>query len=569
MTSLLSKLIIDFFKSEKNIDYVIRPPVKTLEQKIKYIIGEISSAYNRAILDKTERDIFNAEIEEVGNQPYNYRSESPAGDFLEKNKRGIYVIEMVASEMSLRDIKTVATDFENRIRYFGNEISWIDILALSFVKSRYPELIRFFEDTADYFDEKSIMNREFPAGLRRSGDQNEKNEAFDLFLSIHLPGLDKNNKTKYMNLIGLVAHFYFDKLLLKNSSNAEERSLREQSTSNYSYFKKYFMEEREYKDFDSGSFKLYRLLIKDFGQLSKIENIELYNLSQFVRNRISLDTDPSFYIKLAGEILSRFENNRLPFSGFDYSGDSLRIRLTYEFCYLILWYLENTPNNQKAVTKSNTLFTSFLKSPEISYSSKFIVISAFVNHEKAGRGDVDFRFERVWRDTMRGESNSELVGAIKNVFSKYEKQFFINKEKSIYEGEEHYTYLMYQFWSGKTNDGEVEKIRSIALNGLEKHKDVVEKYWSYYPSINELTSGDMFVNIKYSQSDSQNLYMPIKNLIEVSKKIRGLNKETRTKLNKWIKNFETISNNEKYRNLFKLKDKNDTLKELLIRKGIL
>jgi len=569
MPSLLSKLIVDFFTSEKSVDYIIRPPVKTLSQKVDYLFGEVESAYNRAILDKVGRDSFHSDVVEMGQQLFNYHSANTTGDFLKKSERGIYVIEMIASEFSLRDFRTIITDFENRIRYFGNEIAWVDILALSFIKSHYPELTDFFERTVDYFEEKSIMNREFPLGISRTDTRDGSREALDKFISTYIPGIDDETRAKYMRLIGLVAHFYIDKIQLKNSSNAEERSLREQSTCSYSFFKKYFLQKKELDDFESGSLRLYKQLTTDFSQISKKENIEIYNLSQFVRNRISLDTSSSFYIRLADDILDRFESGKLPFAGFDNSGNGLRVKLTYEFCYLLLWYIENADNDEKTKSKVSSMLIRFLKSPVISFTSKFIVISAFVNHEKAGRGEVDFRFERVWSEALGGESNLELVSAIKQVFNQYDKIFFIGAKKSIYDNEEHYSYILYQYWSGDKDSEEVIRIRDLAIRDLKSHPDVIDHYWSNYPSVTELERKNNFSSFTYSQTGTLNLYMPLENLITVSTGVRKLNKVTRNKLREWLKDYERIKSQEKYKYIFDLTSANDTLRGLLKRKNIL
>ena len=569
MTSLLSKLIVDFFTSEKSVDYIVRPPVKTVSQKIDYLLREVEGAYNRAVLDKLDQYSFHSDVVEISQQLFNYHSTDTTGDFLKKADRGIYVIEMITSEVSLRDFKTIVTDFENRIRYFGNEIAWVDILALSFIKSHYPELVVFFERTVDYFEEKSIMNREFPLGISRSDTREGSSEALNKFISTYIPGIDDKNKAKYMSLIGLVAHFYIDRIQLKDSSNAEERSLREQSTSSYSFFKKYFLQKKELDDFESGSLRLYKQLIIDFTQISKKENIEIYNLSQFIRNNISLDTSSSFYIKLAAEILDRFENGKLPFAGYDYSGNGLRVKLSYEFCYLLLWYVENTENDKKTKSKVISLLVRFLKSSIISFTSKFIVMSAFVNHEKAGRGEVDFRFERVWKDVLSGESNIEIISAIRQVFNQYNKDFFTDRNKSIYDNEEHYSFVMYQYWSGDKDSEDVIKIRKLAKRDLIKHPDVIDHYWNNYPSITELESKNNISSFTYSQTGTLNLYMPLKDLIDISTGVKKVNKITKSKLLGWQKNFKRIQSNEKYKYLFNFKSADDTLKGLLKQKNIL
>lgn len=569
MSSLLEKLIVDFFTSEKSIDYIIKPPVKTLSQKIGYISGEIESAYNRVFLDKSEREPFHSDITEINRQFFNYHSTDTTGDFLKKVDRGIYVLEMIASEVSLRDVKTIITDFENKIRYFGDEISWIDILALSFIKSRYPELIVFFERTVDYFEEKSTMNREFPLGVSRSDTREGSREVLDKFISTYIPGINDDNKAKYMSLIGLVAHFYIDKIQFKNSSNAEEKSLREQSTCSYSFFKKYFLQKKELDDFESGSLRLYKQLMNDFTQISNKENIEIYKLSQFIRNKISLDTNSNFYIKLATEILDRFENGKLPFVGYDHSGNGIRVKLSYEFCYLLLWYIENTENSKKVKSTVTSLLTRFLESPIISFTSKFIVISAFVNHEKGGRGDVDFRFERAWKDVLGGKTNTVIVSAIKRVFNQYNKDFFTKRNKSIYDNEEHYSFVMYQYWSGDKDSKDVAKIRKLAQRELIKHPDVIDHYWSNYPSVSELERKNSISSFTYSQTGTLNLYMPLKNLIDVSIGVKRISKVSRDKLLEWQKNFKRIQSIEKYKYIFSFKSANDTLRGLLKRENIL
>lgn len=570
MTDLISRLIADFFKNEKSVDYVIKPPTKTIRMKINYISDELLSVFRTVFSDKNDIDVFSTEIETIKNHGLIYRSSTSKlkGDFLDKSDRGMYTIEMIASEMSLRETLVVIEEFKKQLKLFRDSISWVDLLALSYIKIRHPELMMFFESTIDIFDVGSMMNREFFDGIDKYSQQRDKIKEFDTFISTYIPDVKPELKTIYKKLINLVAHCYID-TFINDTNHNDGVYLKEQSTSNNENLKKYLCEVLKIEEGNTEVFDLYRDLSKDINLLGKVKSLEIYKLSQFTRNTTSLDVDKYFYINVAEEILKRFENGNLPFSGFDYSGDSLRLHLVYEFCYLILWSLENSNKDTKLVSKSKDYILRFLRSNQPSYSLKFIVIDAFVNHEKEGRGEVDFRFERIWRDILMGDNDLSLVKAIKSVFNKLRQDYFIGQQKILYENEEHYTYVLYQSWSGKVNEDEINDIRKLAIRGLDKHIDVIEKYWSYYPSVDELTSGDIYVNIKYTQKNTQNLYMPIKNLIDVSLKVRGLSKKTRKKVEEWNKNFNLIYKDDKYKNMFELKEKSDTLESRLVRKGIL
>jgi hypothetical protein len=63
--------------------------------------------------------------------------------------------------------------------------------------------------------------------------------------------------------------------------------------------------------------------------------------------------------------------------------------------------------------------------------------------------------------------------------------------------------------------------------------------------------------------------MPIENLIEVTLDSKKARSEDKEKATNWKNKLELISKTEKYKNLFNLKSKPDTLKGFLIRNNVI
>lgn len=561
-TDLLEKLIVDFFKSGKEFDGIIKPPTKSIEQKVNYIIDEATSIYSKVITDQQNLSIFYFDANEIKQRLFEYQFDTPEMKFLTKYDRGIFIVKMIAEECGLRNINNIISSFYRRIDYFGDTICWIDLLVFSFIEIKYPELINLFEKNIDYFNDESIVE------VEQLFDQNkEQQKTEDRIVEIiekYIPNSNDKNKSIYLKLIGLAANFYFYKFK-SSDGNDKINALNEHSTSSYGNFKRYFLKNKDIKDFDSNTFNIYQSLLDGENEYEMISNKEIYNLSQFVRNNSHLNTNPEFFLLLGKEIFSRFESKKIQFH-FDYENfNSMRTKLSYELCYLLLWYLESV-ENKNSVNKAINLYIKYILSTQVPYSSKFIAISAFANHQKPGRGNVDYKFERIWLEKMYKQNKEGLVKAIRNVFEKF-NQDFINGDGALYSDDEQYTYTMYQYWSGNSKSNEVEKIRRLALRGI--NKSIIENYWRYYPSVEELTSKDMLSGIKYTQTGTLNLYMPLINLISVTIETKGLKKEIRHKATTWKNNIDKIKTSGKYSYLFNLKDASDTLRHSLIISGIL
>lgn len=150
MISLIHQLITDFFKSNKSVDYFISPPTKTLETKIDFVLEEILSVFKNVLLNQEDRDRFFKEIKLIKKEFPVYQSSIHS--YLKKESRGACIVEIIASEMTLREIFVVMEEFKIQFDFFKDTISWVDLLGHSYIKIHYPELRLFFE-----LDRKSVV----------------------------------------------------------------------------------------------------------------------------------------------------------------------------------------------------------------------------------------------------------------------------------------------------------------------------------------------------------------------------------------------------------------------------
>lgn len=554
-------LISDFFSSKKNFDEIYRLPMAGRSKKVEFIIQKTISAFRlsgqfterqlKRVIPEIRLDSFTDEVVDTYSHGY-----------IKSDERASYIISFLSLE-PLRVIIRTIDDFQKSLSYIKSQIYWADLLTLSYIKINYPELINFFVATIDHLtDTRFSWQNYFRWEDKKDG--NKKKWSIGEWIEYETGmKISETEKTKILRLLGLAAHSYID---LMNGQKIDKVKYKEENSSSLPENLQFYLEQT---DRASGVFvKNYDMYVdiqRGKRKISDLKDEEIYDLSQFTRNTNSLSVDSSLFLGIAEEIRKRFILGEVKIEPkFIDSIDKLTTytALTYEFCYCLLWAVENYKNDSKVIIRVVNLIVSMLKGQKVTTQSKFMIVNSLVNKKEGGRGDVGFRFERMWEQLISKGFGKELISVIQYVFEDANKRYF-SGNRDIYVNEEKYVYVMYQYWSGDSNDKEeIEAIRKCALRNLSKHEDIIDRYWSLYPDMEYLNAEDDW-HLHTFMENGAPLYMPAKNLIEVTLKSRKASQEAKRKARVWKKKLSEIS--QKYPRFFEVKSKDDTLRGFIIR----
>lgn len=557
-------LVGDFYKSKKNFDGIYSLPLTGPSQKLNFITQKIISAFQLSgQFEEEDLKILSEDLNKVAFANDLYR---PEIDHIKNEERISYVVTLLTGE-HLRVIIRVIDDFANQLRITKREIFWADLLALSYIKLTYPQLINFFRETIDTFiDKKHEVNNWW---LKDGREKNSKTDIIDWVESVLGQELDEQHKKVFRKLIGLAAHCYIDQFT--NGKVPRADYAKEKSSSLPENLRAYLLQEKTAKGEFIENHNLYLELQSGKKDFKDLPNLKLYHLSQFFRNTESLAVDSKMYLNLAEEILTRFNSKKITpdlrhVSSFD--DITLYHQLTYEFCYCLLWAVELGKKVSGSYSQAIDLLVKFLESAVITTGSKFITVNAFVNSER-GSGDIGYRFERVWNEIFT-INNPGLLKNVQKVFDEAKKRYFNSTGDSLYQKEENFFYVMYQYWSGDANNlEEIKAVQRAALRKISSYPEIIELYWNkLYPDVKEFDGDKDFFMTSYG-NQLASLYMPIENLIEITIKSKKSKPEIIKKAKDWKANLDKVKTDGIYQSLYKLVDKSDTLRNFLLRKNII
>ncbi len=190
-----------FERSRKNISSTLfLPPVPRIIKK-NYIIKNLRDVMRKAKIKKLSeiKNIFPSSIQK------------PNDRFLNNEDALNYILGLLMDEpprtiiRTLQELEFFAISFKDKRGLAAtNAIRISDLLALSYIKVKYPFIIKFFVKTISGLLERSGMHR----WLLSRELKDDKKRLFDWVAMEVDPR--KVNKDLIEKLIGLVAHFYID-----------------------------------------------------------------------------------------------------------------------------------------------------------------------------------------------------------------------------------------------------------------------------------------------------------------------------------------------------------------------
>ena len=454
-----------------------------------------------------------------------------------------------------------------------------DVLALTFLKIKYPAIIKFL---LNYFDSIENNNEYLLEFIERKNFVKEtlKEEQFKLIKYIEhkleLGDLKLSHPELIEQIFSQSFRFWYDEIYSIDSQNKKidpeiSPEVRDDTFSNPAVLKSFLlMVVSRKKNPVIDAVEIYKNHVAGQKLPSDISVSDLINYSQTLRN--IKNTLPLINLDVARSIFEKIFKDPTTLQPMGRSDDSLRGHAVYEFVFQILEIFEKRFNkkelNQYEIQAVN-LLKEFLSSPIIDTCSKFIVINSFANTSRGGLSDINWRLNNAF-DVMC-KFDQSLTSVLRAVFKEYELRY-ITGDKILYESEENFFFVMFQGWSGYANNvQEIERIRKCALRGLGKNIEAIKLYWNQYDYLQGMDKYiDEIDNIKdmgitVDKFQGANIYLPLDELIKISK---GVNFNDPILTNK-IALWSALRQNSKIQEWFIPRDDPRTLKSILIQRGFL
>lgn len=494
---------------------------------------------------------------------------NPAEKYLNEKEAFKYMVEILKME-SPRMTKRCSQELEFFYNAFRNKgglfdtksIQFCDILALSYIKIKYPFLIDFFLKTIDLPLEKTGVNWYLLA------DKFKDKEAYltDWVTEVTGRSLNDFEKFRIKELIGLVAYQY---VTVKNKNyNVEVKETYHHRTSDWISLNNALalISDNVENQFEK-YYDLYTQHKLDKGIIHHLENKQLLEYSRFFIDIRSSEQDQ--HIDIAAELVNRLKQKKIAIRPIT-TEDTLYQEAVYQLTLQLLYAIEKDTNQQSASVNLKLLFglmDSFLKSSNVSIKAKYILLNSFTNNERGSGSEIHSRLTQAFDKLMKFFKN-DILPLIKCAFDDADKRYFDGK-KVIYKYEENFFYVLYQSWSGKADQHkEIKKIRRAASRGIYRYPDAIKLYWSRYPydpkwqSFDDLLKDHSF----FSGDGNSDLYMPLHSLIKITKKANLADDDLSQKVVFWEKVLKHES--KRYKKIYSLRDDPVTLKAILIKRNL-
>lgn len=549
-----------FYEDPKSISHkIFLPPVKSAIKE-KYVI-----------------DLFNTIVEREGLKHQGTVSPNnitdPSRSFM-NDKDALDYILYTLEESSPRIIGRIVNaldffygSFKNKAGELDkNAIRFSDIIALEYIKIKYPFLIDFFTKTVGALVNQSERHNLNAYFVREKLKEN-KMDLITWIESVTDKKFTDTEKPEILNMVGLVMYYYFD--FIKDDRNRETKDQYIDSTSYPEKMQDYLMlisgvTETAYRKNNI----LYQQHQTNTLKIKDMENTELTNYARFLYD--IPDSKIEMNIEILEELTKRIVKKIIAPKPLAI-GDSLYDDAIYQFIFQIVVITEKEREEtipSENIKKAFDFLKKVLSSP-INVGAKYIILNSLANNERGSGSSVHLRLIDSFQK-LNKYFPDEMKKLIKSVFADGEKKYLSEKARGIiYKNEENFFFLLYQSWSGlKDNIDDINKIRNAAKRGLKNYPDAIKIYWDRYPyqdgwvSYKDVIGADRFFLTGDTNTD---IYMPLDTLIKITKQSKIKDVEVLNKAKFWSK----IKDDADVKSRFIIKDDQSTLKSFLTRAGFL
>ncbi len=516
--SELAYLLDSFLITDKkSIDLPIFVPPIDYGIKKKYVIElfqGILKSHNLKYQDIVNSDLY------FGNFDFLHGFVSD-----EKEISGV-VFGLIAKETP-RVIKRISNETSFVYGFLKSDIyRFPDLLIMSYVKIRFPFIIDFFRKTIDLimgFDNDGDIHS--MQSYMNYKDYREKKMTIIQYIQTELP-LDEKEKNQIEinrkiieGIIYIVGSRYYDVLNYEQPGDINKyRRARSLSypLSMRSYLQFLQKPEQDHRAIYDEMFNQHR----SSGSIPSMGNEDLLNYADFVKE--SPDNFEEI-IDILSEIANRLIEEKIERKTC-YTGDTLYKTATYKIIFLSLYLIRISKDSSDPDTKMKHAYDNLRKvlvSDKITIQAKYSILNSFINNERGSGSQIHFELNDAFNKLSKHYS-AELKAIIKDVMTEYLKY----REKSIYDFEENFFFVLFQSWSGDVeNIEEIKIIREIASNGLVNNRTALDLYWAQYSYEDNyerhIDDFPEFIEHDYDfwmKSEHQALYLPLGMLCEITEK---------------------------------------------------
>lgn len=563
-------LIDQFLHDGKSITQIIFIP-PTSEKMGEYILEKIKQF-------KTELDL---NLDRVIEEAYPDTFPDTTREFIQDH---VKALSYIMGKLQINSARVVSRCFQGLFLFYSSfrdrsgklqkpPIRFSDLLAMEYVKIKYPHLILFFERTiglllASYNEAGRGMTRAgFNSYLIKDKLKERKISLADWVSEVTGITIPDSQKKEIEDIIGLISYSYLD--YLNVDSNTKNADLYYDSLSLPKNLYDYLS---VVSDSVETSFDYYNQIYRKHqdGKLDfkTLDLSDIVGYAKFVtdipRSSISIN------VELLSDLARRITEKEVEVTPKN-TGDTIYDSVIYQFVFQIVAVAERDRESKDQIPSDN-LSVAFrdlkkvLESPDVITGGKFIILNSLANNTRGSGSDIHFRLENTFSRLQKYWS-SDLLNLIRHVFEEANQKYNID-QKVIYDNEENFFYTMYQGWSGRADAAdEIKNIRMVARRGLEKHPDAIGLYWRRYKFNKQWTDfSDVLRDDPFFGHDANHeLYMPLTTLVEVTKLASINDEEVSKKLAFWGAAME----DQKYKDFAKLKDDKTTLKAVLVARQLL
>jgi hypothetical protein len=551
-----------FYEDPKSIAYKIFLPAVEPNLKQQYVLDQLNKVIDREGLQ-----------EHVLKNISPHAISDPSRSFMNHKEAAEYTVAIL-KEASPRIISRVAAALDFFYGAFRNQagelqktaIRFNDIVALEYIKIKYPFLIDFFIKTVHILVNQTEMHNIDAYFTKRELEEKKINLIgwIEKVTGVEIPEFQRSDVLK---MVGLVMYYYF--VFLNRNHDIKSKDEYLGSTSYPEVMSDYLslMADGTDTNYRRNNRLYQKHKTKSVGVVSSLDNKDLLSYTRFL---FDIPNAPvNLNMDVISELSSRIINGKIEFEPMNVEDTSLD-EAVYQFTFQIVVVSEKERESERPsenIKKCFDILRDVLSSPKVSTGLKFIILSSLANNERGAGSSIHFRLENAFKRLLR-YFDKDMRNLIKLVF-KEDDDRYLNGNQVLYEHEENFFYTLFQGWSGsKDNNSEIEKIRNAAKRKLEKFPKAIRLYWGKYPvkedwkDLNDVFEGDRF----FVMQDTNNpLYMPLETLLDVTKKAEIEDLDIKEKLKFW----DSIKDTPRLKELSVIKDDQSTLKSFMIRNGFL
>jgi len=580
-TNMLSHLISSFFfGGSKNLTMapIFLPPIPS-EKKLQYFKDKLMALNNS--LDENQKEV---NLEENLSNVY-FDTFSHAATFeSDENKRLSRVFGLIGFSPRLIDrciggLYFTFGAYQKESNISRPKVRMSDLLIMEYIRIRYPHIMLFFTEYADrmrsqFDNESAVSPLSIGAYLEREEYRQGKKRIADLIAEASgKEDMNEKEKNRAEDLVAFACRYFPDywNSQYETSVDAKRGYLGTLSDPHELWNYLHMTIDGE----DSPYVRLDALYSEHRkGQLN-IAGISLQDLHGYGRFLIDAGNVPvEMHLDVLGDIARRLIKGEIKIQSKNVEGTTYDA-MVFEFSYTLLVSVESVRNDaerssndtmhsSRVMDEAFMALASVLKSPGVTTGAKFKILNSFANDTRGRGSEIHTRFADAFAYMLK-HNNLMIRDLIGYVFNEYGQRYF-RDEKSIYDNEENFFYVMYQGWSGKKdNVSEVENIRQVAKRDLEKHVDALELYWNRYFLKEEWGGYKDALRSVFDEPNSNSLYMPLATLVKRTERASNLSEATIKKMAFW----RPAVDDPVYQQKENLRDATDTLRHVLIEKEFL